>query len=212
MLDAHCPHLGAHLAVGGRVEGGCLRCPFHGWSFDGADGRCVEVPYGGGSRIPARAATRAYPTLERNHMIWAWYHAEGAEPFYDVPVVDEFASDDWLPVEVREFDIAIAAQDMAENNVDYSHFRYVHGTDAIPEDEFVVEGTYKRAVGPGRQLRAGGLRARPRRPAGEGLGDVPVVDHSGGRGARARPLGVHRAPGPTGPKPCWPQPTRSATG
>ena len=39
------------------------------------------------------------------------------------------------------------AQDMAENNVDYAHFRYVHGTDAIPEDEFHVEGTYKRAVG-----------------------------------------------------------------
>ena len=38
---------------------------------------------------------------------------------------------------------------MAENNVDYSHFRYVHGTDAIPEDEFITEGTYKRAVGQG---------------------------------------------------------------
>ena len=36
---------------------------------------------------------------------------------------------------------------MAENNVDYAHFRFVHGTDAIPEDDFVVDGTYKRAVG-----------------------------------------------------------------
>ncbi len=36
VLDAHCPHLGAHLAVGGRVEDQCLRCPFHGWKFDGA--------------------------------------------------------------------------------------------------------------------------------------------------------------------------------
>ena len=38
---------------------------------------------------------------------------------------------------------------MAENNVDYSHFRYVHGTEGIPEDEFITEGTYKRAVGQG---------------------------------------------------------------
>src|SRR5262245_46036181 len=28
VLDAYCPHLGAHLGVGGRVEGGTLRCPF----------------------------------------------------------------------------------------------------------------------------------------------------------------------------------------
>ncbi len=47
LLDAHCPHLGAHLAVGGKVEAECIRCPFHGWKFDGADGTCVEIPYGG---------------------------------------------------------------------------------------------------------------------------------------------------------------------
>jgi cholesterol 7-dehydrogenase len=41
--DAFCPHLGAHLGVGGSVEGQCLRCPFHGWRF-GADGRLAEVP------------------------------------------------------------------------------------------------------------------------------------------------------------------------
>ncbi len=38
---------------------------------------------------------------------------------------------------------------MAENNVDFAHFRYVHGTDAIPEDEFHTDGTYKRTVGQG---------------------------------------------------------------
>ena len=45
---------------------------------------------------------------------------------------------------LREFQIAISCQEMAENNVDFAHFQFVHGTDAIPEDEFVVEGTYKR--------------------------------------------------------------------
>ena len=66
VLDAHCPHLGAHLAVGGKVEGECLRCPFHGWLFEGDDGRCVEIPYGEGERIPAKARARAYPIVERN--------------------------------------------------------------------------------------------------------------------------------------------------
>jgi nitrite reductase/ring-hydroxylating ferredoxin subunit len=149
VLDAHCTHLGAHLAVGGRVGGECLRCPFHGWRFDGASGQCVEIPYGDVRHVPPKAHTRAYPTIERNQMIWAWYHAEGGEPFYDVPEVPEFADGDWSPIIVREFDVNVAAQDMAENNVDFAHFQFVHGTASIPEDEFIVDGTYKRAVGGG---------------------------------------------------------------
>lgn len=49
VLDAYCPHLGAHLAVGGEVisnEGqDCIRCPFHGWEFNGKSGQCVKIPY-----------------------------------------------------------------------------------------------------------------------------------------------------------------------
>ena len=149
VMDAHCPHLGAHLAVGGRVEDECLRCPFHGWRFDGESGTCVEIPYGGVTRIPPKAHARSYPTLERNHMIWAWHHSHGGDPFYDVPEVPEFHDDDWLPIVVRDFEIRVAAQDMAENNVDFAHFRYVHGTEGIPEDDFVTDGTYKKAVGGG---------------------------------------------------------------
>lgn len=45
VLDAYCPHLGANLAVGGRVVGNCIECPFHGWQFRGDDGKCVKIPY-----------------------------------------------------------------------------------------------------------------------------------------------------------------------
>ncbi len=45
VVDAYCPHLGANLAVGGRVVGSCIECPFHGWQFQGSDGKCVRIPY-----------------------------------------------------------------------------------------------------------------------------------------------------------------------
>src|SRR5579864_3503475 len=35
---------------------------------------------------------------------------------------------------------------MAENNVDRAHFKFVHGTDAVPEEIFVVDGAYKKAT------------------------------------------------------------------
>jgi nitrite reductase/ring-hydroxylating ferredoxin subunit len=149
LLDAYCPHLGAHLAVGGRVEGSCLRCPFHGWRFEGDDGRCVEIPYARNERIPSKARARTFPTVERNGLVWAWHHARGGPPFYDVPVVPEMDDPDWLPPVLQEFEVAVACEDMAENNVDYAHFQFVHGSDAIPETEFVVEGTYKRTTSNG---------------------------------------------------------------
>ena len=63
VLDAHCPHLGAHLGYGGRVEGDAIRCPFHGWKWAG-DGRCIEVPYA--KRVPPAAAIGTWPVVERN--------------------------------------------------------------------------------------------------------------------------------------------------
>ena len=43
VLDAFCPHLGAHLGHGGKVQGESIRCPFHGWCFDGR-GACTAIP------------------------------------------------------------------------------------------------------------------------------------------------------------------------
>ncbi|UDY37523.1 Rieske 2Fe-2S domain-containing protein [Dermatobacter hominis] len=49
-----CPHRRAPLSAG-TVEGGVLRCPYHGWAYDG-DGTCVDIPaIGPEGRIPARA-------------------------------------------------------------------------------------------------------------------------------------------------------------
>src|SRR5690606_27947912 len=132
VVDAYCPHLGAHLAVGGSVQGDTVACPFHGWRFDGASGACVEIPYASSERVPGRAAVRAYPVVETNGLVFAWHHATGGDPFYDVPEVPELADPGWLDPHLIEFRIATSCQEMAENNHDHAHFKYVHGTDAVP--------------------------------------------------------------------------------
>ena len=58
LQDAFCPHLGAHLGVGGKVKGEQLECPFHGWTYDG-DGACMSIPYS--ERVNKKAQLRNYP-------------------------------------------------------------------------------------------------------------------------------------------------------
>lgn len=51
IVDAYCPHLGANLGVGGRVDGDCIVCPFHQWSFRGSDGKCAKIPYSASGKL-----------------------------------------------------------------------------------------------------------------------------------------------------------------
>lgn len=71
ILDAHCPHLGANLAVGGVVPQGsdCLRCPFHEWTFE-SDGTCASIPHlPPGKSVPAAANAKAWPVCEYFGMV-----------------------------------------------------------------------------------------------------------------------------------------------
>lgn len=145
VLDAHCPHMGAHLG-GGSVHGDTLQCPYHAWRFDGA-GACVEIPYSEG-RIPSKACVRSYPTHEQDGLVLFWYHAGGAAPGYEVPSFDEAHDDTWSgPVEYRG-ELVASLQDMAENNVDYTHFFFVHGRDALDESSsrFSTDGPFSTVV------------------------------------------------------------------
>jgi len=143
LLDAFCPHLGAHLGEGGRVEGESLRCPFHAWEFD-ARGACTRVPYA--SRIPAKARVGAWPLRERGGILWAFHHAEGAAPTWEVPAVPEAEDPSWSAYERFEWTIRTTPQEIGENGVDRAHFKFVHGTPTVPQSEAAFEGHVRRAA------------------------------------------------------------------
>jgi phenylpropionate dioxygenase-like ring-hydroxylating dioxygenase large terminal subunit len=143
VLDAFCPHLGAHLGHGGKVEGDTIRCPFHAWRFDG-EGRCVEVPYA--SRIPQAARLACWPVIERNGLLMVWHHAEGKLPDFDIPTLAEVGHEDWTPHLRLSWKLRTHNQEMAENAVDRAHFRYVHGTLNVPESEVKADGPVLRMV------------------------------------------------------------------
>ena len=145
VLDAHCPHLGAHLG-GGEVLGDTIACPYHGWRYDG-DGTCVEIPYND-ARIPQRACVRSYPVRELAGMILFWFHAAGAPPSYEVPDFEEGSDPTWSDAFVFEHELVASLQEMAENNVDYTHFFFVHRRTALDESTsvFTTDGPFSTVV------------------------------------------------------------------
>jgi 3-ketosteroid 9alpha-monooxygenase subunit A len=125
VLDAHCPHMGAHLGHGGKVEGDSIRCPFHAWSFDG-DGECVEIPYA--KKIPKRAQIPCWPVRERNGMIYVWHDREKGAPDWEIPILDGHGGDEWTPWNYGKVRIKTHPREIVENVVDVGHFIPVHGT------------------------------------------------------------------------------------
>jgi nitrite reductase/ring-hydroxylating ferredoxin subunit len=132
LQDAFCPHLGAHLAYGGSVDGDLLTCPFHGWKFDGA-GACSNIPYS--QRTNRKAHVRTYPVVERNGFILAWYHPFEEEPKWEIPVIEEIGDPAWSDFYASSYVIKTIPQEMSENGADPAHFQFVHGTDTIAEVE-----------------------------------------------------------------------------
>jgi phenylpropionate dioxygenase-like ring-hydroxylating dioxygenase large terminal subunit len=139
VLDAFCPHLGAHLGYGGRVEGTEIRCPFHAWRFDGESGRCTEIPYA--KKIPARAELRSWPVIERNGYVAAWHHVEGKPPSFDIPVVPEVSDPGYRLYRRVRWEISTHLQELYENAVDIKHFAHVHGMD-VQKVNWIPDGAH----------------------------------------------------------------------
>ena len=137
MLDAHCPHLGAHLGEGGRVEGETIRCPFHGFRFD-TEGACTATPYA--TKIPPKCSTRSWELREQNGVVLVWYHHRDEPPSFEVPVYDLGG---WMPLMTHVWTVSTHPQETSENSVDLGHFIEVHKYfDLEVLDELRVDGPY----------------------------------------------------------------------
>jgi|GEM_PF-46285 len=123
VFDAHCAHFGANLAVGGRVEGECIRCPFHAWAY-GPDGRCVDIPYA--QRIPKGAAVKAWETRERSGIIYLWFSPANDQPTWEPPELPEHDDPEWRGYQRHHFVLPTTAQEVVENIFDVPHGQFVH--------------------------------------------------------------------------------------
>ncbi len=133
VLDAYCPHMGAHLAAeqssgegARRIEGDSIRCPYHAWRF-GPDGRCNHVPYFDGP-IPAAAKLRAFPVEERYGCVFIWHDPEEGAPDYALPDLPEWDDPHWVQCSYDDLGtIEVHPQEVVDNIADTRHFGPIHG-------------------------------------------------------------------------------------
>ena len=126
IVNAACPHLGAHLGAG-QVVGDNIQCPFHGWQYD-LDGANAVIPFSDRPRPNVRL--HQWAIREQNGFILTWYDALGREPMWEWIELPEFDDRDnyyepeYHPAGVRK----ILPQQMFENGPDALHFCFVHGS------------------------------------------------------------------------------------
>lgn len=124
LVDRHCPHRRADLAMG-YVEQCGLRCSYHGWLFD-ADGACLEQPYedtanpAGAYREKVRV--KAYPVKEMAGLLWAYL---GPDPAPELPEWEPFCWKNGF-VQIVISEIPCNWLQGQENSIDPIHFEWMH--------------------------------------------------------------------------------------
>ncbi|MGE4431317.1 MAG: Rieske 2Fe-2S domain-containing protein [Sphingobium sp.] len=123
---AYCPHMGARLDVGGKVDGDCIICPFHAWKWD-AEGKNIDIPY---AEKTMKAKLKTYHVVESGRMVWMWSSWRSENPLWDAPALGFLDDDAYFwdnDASRRKWDnIRLTPQMVAENIVDGPHIEFVH--------------------------------------------------------------------------------------
>jgi phenylpropionate dioxygenase-like ring-hydroxylating dioxygenase large terminal subunit len=151
LVDDRCVHRGTALS-GGRVgNDGCLRCPYHGWTFDAA-GVCTAIPQVPDRPVPPTAAVPAYAVDEHAGLIWACLAGPARLP---CPQFPEAERPGWRSIIGPPVDWSCTASRNVENFIDMAHLGWIHaGTFGNPDIDEVAPYTV-RATDDGAELCVG---------------------------------------------------------
>jgi phenylpropionate dioxygenase-like ring-hydroxylating dioxygenase large terminal subunit len=130
-----CCHRGVSLACG-KIVGGELQCPFHGFLYE-KTGKISLIPANGKLKsVPETMKVQAYKSYEAYGLIWLWYgdiDQTTEKPFFFTELKDfSYSSfkDHWNVHYSRSI----------ENQLDVAHLPFVHRTTIGRGDKTLVNG------------------------------------------------------------------------
>ena len=136
-IHDQCCHRGAALSAG-KVLHDTVRCPFHGFAYDGS-GKVVQIPANGkNAPVQERFRNTAYKVVDLYGFIWLWYgdyhQADRPEVPFFKELQDGFSYGGFVETWAVHYTRAI------ENQLDVVHLPFVH-TDSIGRgDKTLVNG------------------------------------------------------------------------
>jgi phenylpropionate dioxygenase-like ring-hydroxylating dioxygenase large terminal subunit len=125
VLRDRCMHRASRLSRG-RVEDGCLRCPYHGWLYR-ADGSVAEVPAEGPEQREVRGRrTLRYEACEQDGFVYVRLQPPDT-PAEDVPPfrMPHWGEDGWHHVRLQNR-FRNNVTNCVENFIDVPHTVFVH--------------------------------------------------------------------------------------
>lgn len=124
-IDPYCPHMGAHLAHGGKIKGEDIICPFHGLKFN-QQGKCdhFEKQRRSSQSTCSNVKLKHHPVREMDNVIFVWRHSLHHPPEWEIPNLNQEGFSQRC---CETFLMKGLSQDMTENSADPLHFSYLHG-------------------------------------------------------------------------------------
>ncbi|CAB9507011.1 TIC 55, chloroplastic [Seminavis robusta] len=132
-LRDQCPHKAAALSEGRLTESGFIQCAYHGWSFNGTTGDCVQIPQSiqdvttdpTVTNFPARACAKPIAICEHQSMVWLWPGTDNI-PTKTPPSVPEMELPGWrITRVVRDFPMVDWSL-LVSNILDPDHGAFAH--------------------------------------------------------------------------------------
>src|SRR6516164_9841815 len=128
-IQNNCPHRGASLFFGRNEEAG-IRCVYHGWKFD-VEGRCIDMPNEPAeSDFKSKVKAVAYPTRERNGIVWAYLGPRKEPP--RLPDLEANALDGST---ATAFQLECNWLQILEGDIDTTHVGFLHYGGFTPEEQ-----------------------------------------------------------------------------
>jgi len=122
LMQLRCAHRSLALDYG-RVEGDCIRCPYHGWLYD-KTGQCLEQPAEPeGSGFKDKIRLNAYRVQEDGGLVFGYL---GPDPAPLLPLYDTLTFDNGTKIIQRDTIEANWFQ-LVENIPDLAHLPWLHG-------------------------------------------------------------------------------------
>jgi len=128
VLDEHCPHRRASLALGRNEECG-LRCLYHGWKVD-VEGHVVDRPSEPrdiASVKPVRH--KSYACREAGGFVWVWMGAEDQMRDFEAPA---WAPSPAIRTSIVKIHVGCNWAQVLEGAIDSAHSSSLHSSDMVP--------------------------------------------------------------------------------